>query len=69
MTQEHEVHERRQRHRARQIGQGGGHHHGGRPLGGAAHLPRLQAGVGPGAGLTIFQNWRPSRFHFGLPQL
>ena len=53
MIQEHEVHERRQRHRARQIGQGGDHHHGGRPLGGAAHLPRLQAGVGRGTGLNI----------------
>ena len=56
MIQEHEVHERRQRHRARPIGQGGDHHHGGRPLGGAAHLPRLQAGVGRGAGLKILQN-------------
>ena len=55
MIQEHEVHERRQRHRARQTGQGGGHHHGGRPLGGAAHLPRLQAGVGQGAGWQILR--------------
>ena len=55
MIQEHEVHERRQRHRARQIGQGGDHHHGGRPLGGAAHLPRLQAGVGRGAGWNILR--------------
>ena len=55
MTQEHEVHERRQRHRARPAGRGGGHHHGGRPLGGTARLPRLQAELGRGTG---FENFR-----------